>query len=635
MKIITVRRQDVGRASSPASLILFLLFGILFGGCVDAVLSRLPRSLDHSKNETDCKQVAAFFENENNVVARLITTKQESGTTSPISKTICDAPCCGHEVEDHLRHKAGRDFHNLIHHHSRSLQGLLATTADALRETVTTLAKQSENKTLTLFDQVYRSMAAQSKPSIRALYQAMIDYVSPSNTPDSLQQPLTRELLQERFLEFFSRLFPVAYHHAVNPGKDDFTDKFKSCLYETIDEVQPFGDVPKQISKVVGKSLEATRVLIQALTLGKTVLDRTDSALFSGTSPQQESCYNALLRMTYCPRCNGIGATIRPCSGFCTNVMRGCLTESASELDLAWSGYVETVERLVVAVDGRNDPLGLNAERAVRQLDTRISDAIMHAMGNSRALEEKVRKLCGRSDVESPSSEISGITEDTIERSSEASLEMHAAAPPPSSSSTTHRTLPTKLHTQLGNFLASVARSRTFYGTLADTICEEHPDKHCWNGERVGEYSKTVVDSSLSAQRYNPEFTVTTASSTASYGNTNTSVLIDQLRHINQIVQSQLALAPDGGTPLAEEAHDGSGSGDRPGWRNKGDIMDTDDEDSTDDDREDEEISGSGMGPSTPDPSVKTNREFRPTLASSSMLMPSLSLILVFGTLVA
>ncbi|KAF7402866.1 hypothetical protein HZH66_005133 [Vespula vulgaris] len=98
-----------------------------------------------------------------------------------------------------------------------------------------------------------------------------------------------------------------------------------------------------------------------------------------------------------------------------------------------------------------------------------------------------VRKLCGRSDVESPSSEISGITEDTVERSSEASLEMHAAAPPPSSSSTTHRTLPTKLHTQLGNFLASVARSRTFYGTLADTICEEHPDKHCWNGERVGE----------------------------------------------------------------------------------------------------------------------------------------------------
>ncbi|KAH0564688.1 hypothetical protein KQX54_013457 [Cotesia glomerata] len=50
-----------------------------------------------------------------------------------------------------------------------------------------------------------------------------------------------------------------------------------------------------------------------------------------------------------------------------------------------------------------------------------------------------------------------------------------------------HRPVPTQLHVQLGNFLASVVRSRTFYGTLADNICEEYPDKHCWNGERVGE----------------------------------------------------------------------------------------------------------------------------------------------------
>lgn len=49
-------------------------------------------------------------------------------------------------------------------------------------------------------------------------------------------------------------------------------------------------------------------------------------------------------------------------------------------------------------------------------------------------------------------------------------------------------------------------------------------------------YTKMVVDSNLMAQKYNPEFTVTTASPpTTSYGNTNTSVLIDQLRHINQV----------------------------------------------------------------------------------------------------
>lgn len=49
-------------------------------------------------------------------------------------------------------------------------------------------------------------------------------------------------------------------------------------------------------------------------------------------------------------------------------------------------------------------------------------------------------------------------------------------------------------------------------------------------------YTKTVVDSSLNAQRYNPEFTIMTSSTPATYSsNTNTSALIDQLRHINQV----------------------------------------------------------------------------------------------------
>lgn len=67
-------------------------------------------------------------------------------------------------------------------------------------------------------------------------------------------------------------------------------------------------------------------------------------------------------------------------------------------------------------------------------------------------------------------------------------------------------------------------------------------------------------------------------------------------------MQSQLASAPDSGTLLADEALDGSGSGDRPIWRKKGkgDDVDNDDEDVRGYDHEDEEASGSGMGPTTP-----------------------------------
>lgn len=48
-------------------------------------------------------------------------------------KGTCGGPCCNREKEDRLRYQARADFHSLIHHHSRSLQGLLATTAVALR----------------------------------------------------------------------------------------------------------------------------------------------------------------------------------------------------------------------------------------------------------------------------------------------------------------------------------------------------------------------------------------------------------------------------------------------------------------------------------------------------------------------
>ncbi|KYM97314.1 hypothetical protein ALC62_12047 [Cyphomyrmex costatus] len=81
-------------------------------------------------------------------------------------------------------------------------------------------------------------------------------------------------------------------------------------------------------------------------------------------------------------------------------------------------------------------------------------------------------------------------------------------------------------------------------------------------------------------------------------GNTNTSALIDQLRHINQLVQSQLSsdIGPD--AFLADEALDGSGSGDSPVWRQHGNGEIDDDEDGHDRD-DDDEASGSGMGPTT------------------------------------
>ncbi|XP_070149382.1 division abnormally delayed protein isoform X1 [Polyergus mexicanus] len=617
--------------SAPSTLLAIFL---VWCHCVRSTV--YAKSLHHLKTTSvdssteivaNCDLIRPFFDTKN---ITLVPAAED------FSNTTCHGKCCSMEMEERLKQQARADFHNLIHHHSRSLQGLLVTTADALRETVIVLLRKSENKTVTMFDQVYRSMAVLSRPSIRALYQAMVDYVSPVNTPDDLQQPLTRDTLQERFREFFTRLFPIAYHFVVNKHQDrrDFTEKFKSCLYKTMDDIQPFGDVPQDIFKKISKSLEATRVLMQALSLGKTFLDKTDSVLFaagSSNSPQQEACYNALLRMTYCPKCKGIGKDVRSCNGFCLNVIRGCLAEPAYELDLAWSGYVETVGRLVAAVDNDNNPLELNIKNAVRELDSRISDAIMHAMEDGPSLEEKVRKMCGRTEL-LPADEENPAFANAAAKSSMSPGEVRAAA---SSSFRAHDDLLKGSHKQIGYFMASFETSRMFYMMLADTICDEYPRKHCWNGERIGEYTKTVVDSSPNVQRYNPEITLATSTPVTYAGNTNISALIDQLRHINQLVQTQLASSPDAGAFLGDEALDGSGSGDSSDWRQHVNGENDDDEDGHDDDRDDDEASGSGMGPITSDLSTKAPPNEISRGAKSSTIFLPIVLVIVCGSLIA
>lgn len=100
----------------------------------------------------------------------------------------------------------------------------------------------------------------------------------------------------------------------------------------------------------------------------------------------------------------------------------------------------------------------------------------------------QVRKVCGRSEL-LPSNEESSTFSNTAASkltTSSSNDGMHTSASSSSHGGPAHRAVPT-LHVQLGNFLASAVRSRIFYGTLADAICEEYPDKHCWNGERVGE----------------------------------------------------------------------------------------------------------------------------------------------------
>ncbi|KAJ9594289.1 hypothetical protein L9F63_014294, partial [Diploptera punctata] len=274
---------------------------------------------------------------------------------------------------------------------------------------VTGLTRQSENKTLALFSQVYQRIAILAREPISALYADLIAYLNVIKENGDGDKDATATMpsitlvtadlnLEESVTTLFASLFPLVYHHAVNSHLRDFSSDYKSCLRATISEIQPFGDVPRQLAHSVAKTMEATRVLLQALNLGAEVLNNTDTLLMTDSidtagpgGSQWSECHTALLRMSYCPACQGLTRHVKPCSGYCLNVLRGCLTQHASELDLPWNGFVEATERLVVAVKGHDSTPGivLNVEEVIRNLDTRISEAIMYAMENGPNLEKK------------------------------------------------------------------------------------------------------------------------------------------------------------------------------------------------------------------------------------------------------
>ncbi|XP_077294712.1 division abnormally delayed protein [Arctopsyche grandis] len=503
---------------------------------------------------------------------------------------ICGGQCCSAGTEVVLKTAGRRDLENLLRHHAISLHGLFATTASALQSHVLELARQSENKTLYLFQQVYSKMSVFSKKPIGDLYSDIRNYINNSSDVAG-----SSDLNVENSVsDFFTNLFPLVYHHAVNNlNVRDFTEEYKTCLRQSVKEIQPFGDIPRQISHSMYKSLEATRVLLQALALGSEVLNTTDMLLNEGaekTESTQNACHLALLKMSYCPHCLGLDVHLKPCSGFCLNVLRGCLTQHVSELDLPWNSYVEAVERLVIAVKAHDK--NVNADTLLRGLDTRISEAIMYAMENGPSLEKKVKRACGHAVFfGEDSSTVSDDGADVV------------------SSGKPHRVLQvpiilriSPLDTQMLHFLASVAKSKGFFLNLADTLCrddsfaEQGDGKLCWNGERIGEYSKPVAGSSVSLQKYNPEMELLAKTPVQNGADSDDRIvkLSHRLKHMRQLVMQQISSSPQ---PSSESFMQGDmAEGDS--WEGSGsgvtDMFDPSDE-------ENNEWDGSGSGDNQPE----------------------------------
>ncbi|KAG8580562.1 hypothetical protein GDO81_007343 [Engystomops pustulosus] len=340
-----------------------------------------------------------------------------------------------------------------------------------IQETFTYLIDTATNNTLSLFDTKYRSMSQDAHESVKELFTDLSLNIMGADMP-----------LEDAFSRFWDSLFPLVYNHLINPGIMSLSGEYLDCLRLTRQDMNPFGNYSSEMLTHLSESLWASRMMKQALSMAEQVINSTEHAGLT------RECTHALVKMQFCPHCQGL-TLIRPCVGYCLNVMRGCLASLAS-LDRPWREFIHLVEQLADQMSGSHD-----LEQSLLGIRDVVDKSIRYAESQGPYLSRMVEKVCGELQ-ESPLKQLS----------EEKTMKEEVMEQPPIS----------KLHS-LGHlrrdFIKHVKPSRTFYTTLAERLCDGdlavRDGSTCWNGEDVVEsYTNLVVSSDFKDQVNNPEVKV-------------------------------------------------------------------------------------------------------------------------------
>ncbi|XP_009081052.1 PREDICTED: glypican-5-like, partial [Acanthisitta chloris] len=400
--------------------------------------------------------------------------------------------CCTRKMEESYQAAVRRERTQSIQALNFELKYMIVGHITAFQEAFESLLRFAENRTSSLFETAYRPMAKEAAEPVKELFTDISLYILGAETT-----------VESAVLRFFDSLFPLVYSRLINPGITDLSEDYTECLRLTRQDINPFGHYSKNMVTELSKSLWASRMLSQALSLGIEVINTTEHAALT------KECSRALVKMQYCPHCQGL-TLIRPCVGYCLNVMRGCLA-SVSELDAQWREYISTLEYLTNEMAASHD-----LEIALSGIWNSINEAILHAQLNGPQLSATVDKVCGQP------------------RQHEGNLS--AANIVPVKEATETQTF-VMAHASLNNkrreFISYMKRSRTFYASIAERLCDGdlvmRDSSTCWNGEDVVEsYTSRVVSNGLKAQINNPELKVRGLDPLISN-------LIDKLQHFNQL----------------------------------------------------------------------------------------------------
>ncbi|KAK2849469.1 hypothetical protein Q5P01_009303 [Channa striata] len=400
--------------------------------------------------------------------------------------------CCSKKMEERYQVAARSNMESGLQAVSAQLKRLIIQNAAIFQEAFDLVLRHGRNSTLAMLKSEFPGLGVGAQSLVGQLFLDMSLYILGS---DSTVDHMVAVL--------YGRLFPLTYRRLLGGSISSTSEE---CVRGAWKDSGAFGVYPKLMMTRLSRSLLATRVFLQALNLGIEVVNTTDHL-----RPSRD-CGRALLRMWYCPHCQGMLAP-PACRGFCQTVMQGCLG-GAAEVQPHWRSYVDGLGKLAGGMRGEQD-----MEAVVLRLPAMIKLALKHAVNARSRLTALVSGTCGHPPQRAARSVSSPAPQPHV-----ASVARNAQ-PPSSDSDETLAGLRRE-------FISNLKGFSSFYSGLGEALCsrEPAPANHslCWNGQEMtdrfpGPGVKRLHPSSESRSNKPPEPII--------------SQIIDKLKHINQLLR--------------------------------------------------------------------------------------------------
>uniref|UniRef100_A0A224XLT2 Putative heparin sulfate cell surface proteoglycan n=1 Tax=Panstrongylus lignarius TaxID=156445 RepID=A0A224XLT2_9HEMI len=391
--------------------------------------------------------------------------------------TVCgNGPCCNENMQQQISYHSKKQFETALSQTLGSLSTLLQNRAhkyDVIFKQMMVNAKSDFHE---MFKKTYGIIYEQNSYVFTDLFEELEKYYTGG------QVDLT-EAMDNFFTTLYQKMFTVlnAQYH--------FTDWYLQCVSERMKELRPFGDVPAKLTAQLKRSFVATRTFSQALIISSSVVNNMQKLSMT------PSCIRAVAKMTHCPACSGL-KEIKPCSNYCSNVMKGCLAYH-SQLDSHWNTFIDATDELIGRLLGP-----FNIEVVVEPINIKISEAIMNFQENAQQVSQRVFSECGKVELGKRRRRNTGeIPFETL----------HFNNNNHNKNNRRQGNQPDGLEKVIRETRSRLKDSKHFWQKLPYHMCgtsvAEQQDS-CWNGEKRDKYEPAVVGDGMSNQQNNPEVVV-------------------------------------------------------------------------------------------------------------------------------